>query len=115
MLRTAERLLALGPQAVLLKGGHLSGAESVDILFDGQEPIRLAVPRIDTRNTHGTGCTLSSAITAYLARAYPLTEAVQAAKEYLQQALLKADSLQVGQGHGPVHHFHALWPTGEQA
>lgn len=115
MLRTAERLLALGPQAVLLKGGHLHSAESVDILFDGQEPIRLTAPRIDTRNTHGTGCTLSSAITAYLARAYPLAEAVQAAKDYLQQALVQADRLQVGQGHGPVHHFHALWQPGEQA
>ena len=105
----AERLLALGARAVLLKGGHLGGTESVDIFHDGTAPRRLAVPRIETPNTHGTGCTLSSAVAAYLARGLPLAAAVEKAKAYLTAALAAADRLQIGGGHGPVHHFYRIW------
>ena len=106
-------LLALGPRWVLLKGGHLEGSESVDLLDDGRQRLRLAAPRVATTNTHGTGCTLSSAIAAWLARGLEVPEAVRRAKDYVTAALGGADSLRVGAGHGPVHHFHALWPTGE--
>ncbi len=107
----AERLLALGPKAVLIKGGHGDGPESVDVLLDAEGIVELSAPRITTRNTHGTGCTLSSAITAGLARGLALREAVAAAKIYLTQALERAEELTIGRGHGPVHHFHALWPA----
>ena len=110
MIDAAARLRALGPQAVLLKGGHLTkGAESVDVLDDGAEPLTLAAPRIATGNTHGTGCTLSSAIAALLARGLSLRDAVREAKAYVTAAIRAADRLKVGHGHGPVHHFHALW------
>jgi hydroxymethylpyrimidine/phosphomethylpyrimidine kinase len=110
MIESAARLRELGPQAVLLKGGHLDqGAESVDVLDDGREPLTLAAPRIATANTHGTGCTLSSAIAALLARGLSLHEAARAAKAYVTAALRGANRLNVGHGHGPVHHFHALW------
>jgi hydroxymethylpyrimidine/phosphomethylpyrimidine kinase len=105
----AERILALGAQAVLIKGGHGTGAVSVDFLFDGATVTRLAVPRIATRNTHGTGCTLSSAIAAGLAKGQNLADAVRDAKAYVTAAIAAADRLAVGKGHGPVHHFHALW------
>jgi len=102
-------LLSLGPQAVLLKGGHLSNAEAVDILFNGSEAVRFVKPRVATRNTHGTGCTLSSAITAGLAQGLDLAVAVAMAKEYLAGAIAAADSLELGHGHGPVHHFYRNW------
>jgi hydroxymethylpyrimidine/phosphomethylpyrimidine kinase len=106
----ARRLLALGARAVLVKGGHGTGPSSVDHLVTGSgEGRRLAAPRIATRNTHGTGCTLSAAIAAGLARGMPLVEAVTAAKDYLTAALRAADGLAIGEGHGPVHHFHAMW------
>jgi hydroxymethylpyrimidine/phosphomethylpyrimidine kinase len=109
-LDQARRLLALGARAVLVKGGHGTGPESVDHLVTGEgEERRLAAPRVATRNTHGTGCTLSAAIGAGLARGLPLGEAVAAAKDYLTAAIGAADRLSIGQGHGPVHHFHALW------
>jgi hydroxymethylpyrimidine/phosphomethylpyrimidine kinase len=109
MVAAAAALRELGPQAVLLKGGHLETSDSIDVLDDGAEPITLAAPRIATRNTHGTGCTLASAIAALLARGQPLREAVQGAKAYVTEAIRAADRLAVGHGHGPVHHFHALW------
>ncbi len=109
MVRVCERLRALGPRFVLLKGGHLAGPESVDMLHDGARTLRLPAPRVDTRNTHGTGCTLSSAIAAYLARGLPVHDAVTRAKHYLTEALRAADRLSVGGGQGPVHHFHAWW------
>ncbi|HKJ60674.1 MAG TPA: bifunctional hydroxymethylpyrimidine kinase/phosphomethylpyrimidine kinase [Hyphomicrobiales bacterium] len=109
MLSQGELLLTLGAKAVLIKGGHAQGVDAVDLLFDGENIVRLAANRIQTRNTHGTGCTLSSAIAAYMARGLPLLEAVQGAKTYLTEALIAADTLQIGQGAGPVHHFHALW------
>ncbi len=105
----AERLLALGPQAVLVKGGHAGGEESADILITATGRRWLTAPRIATRNTHGTGCTLSSAIAAGLAQGMPLEAAVVAAKDYLTAALAAADSLAVGKGRGPVHHFHRWW------
>ncbi len=105
----AERLMELGPRAVLVKGGHGEGEEAVDILWDGASVTRLAAPRIDTRNTHGTGCTLSSAIAAELAQGLPLDEACTSGKKYLAGALAAADTLGVGQGSGPVHHFYDVW------
>ena len=109
MLAQAHRLLALGPAAVLLKGGHADGPESVDLLVDVSGTLRLAAPRIATRHTHGTGCTLSAAIAAGLARGLELHDAARAAKRYLTAAIAAADTLQIGSGSGPVHHFHAGW------
>ena len=113
MQRMAERLRRLlrddGRRFVLLKGGHLSG-DATDLLFDGDRMIELTAPRIATRNTHGTGCTLSAAIAALLAHGTEPVAAVRQAKQYLTEALRQADRLQVGSGHGPVHHFHAWWP-----
>ena len=109
MRAQAERILALGAGAVLVKGGHAGGPESVDILVDAQGVRRFPAPRIKTRNTHGTGCTLSSAIAAGLARGLPLAEAVAAAKAFITAAIGASHRLRVGHGHGPVHHFHALW------
>lgn len=106
---TSRALCELGARWVLLKGGHLEGPESVDILDNGDETTRFPATRVHTVNTHGTGCTLSSAITAYLAQGCDIPTAVAQAKDYLTQALLGADVLSVGDGHGPVHHFHALW------
>lgn len=105
----AERILALGPKAVLVKGGHAAGVESTDILVDASGMRRFPSPRIETPNTHGTGCTLSSAIAAYLARGLPLEEAIGAAKDFTHAAIAASDHLQIGSGHGPVHHFHASW------
>jgi hydroxymethylpyrimidine/phosphomethylpyrimidine kinase len=112
MQRAAERLRRLLPDAghrwVLLKGGHLSG-DPIDLLHDGDAMIELAAPRIATRNTHGTGCTLSAAIAALLPRSGSVREAVTEAKRWLTEAIRQSDRLDVGQGHGPVHHFHGLW------
>lgn len=102
-------LAAMGPEAVLLKGGHLSGsAESTDLLWWRGETRSYAAPRIATKNDHGTGCTLSAALAALLPR-MALPEAVGEAKRYLQGALAASDQLEVGGGHGPLHHFHAMW------
>jgi hydroxymethylpyrimidine/phosphomethylpyrimidine kinase len=106
----ARALESLGAQAVLIKGGHGEGVESVDLLLDASGRItRLAASRIATKNTHGTGCTLSSAIAAGLARGRDLAEAARAAKEYVTAAIAAADELHVGHGHGPLNHFHAQW------
>jgi hydroxymethylpyrimidine/phosphomethylpyrimidine kinase len=105
----ARQILSLGPRRVLIKGGHGAGPESVDLLIGEGEVIRLAAPRIATRNNHGTGCTLSAAIAAGLAKGQKLSDAVQAAKKYVTAALAGADTLTVGSGHGPLHHFHATW------
>lgn len=103
--------IALGPQAVLLKGGHLRHERAVDVLYIAEEgePALLEGERIETENTHGTGCTLSSAIAAFLARGCDLREAVARAKAYLTAALRAGASYRLGRGHGPVHHFHAYW------
>ena len=105
----AERFLALGVKAVLMKGGHGKGPESADFFADGTHMIRLTANRVDTRNTHGTGCTISSAIAAGLAKGHDLASAVRAAKAYITAAIGAADRLSIGTGHGPVHHFHAWW------
>ena len=103
-------LLALGPKAVLMKGGHAKGSRCVDLLVTGDgAALRLEAPRQATRNTHGTGCTLSAAIAAGLAKGQDLETAVRAAHGYLQGAIAAADGLAIGSGRGPVHHFHALW------
>ncbi|HVZ52184.1 MAG TPA: bifunctional hydroxymethylpyrimidine kinase/phosphomethylpyrimidine kinase [Pseudolabrys sp.] len=105
----AREILSLGARHVLIKGGHGTGEESVDLLIGQGDVLRLSAPRIATRNTHGTGCTLSSAIAAGLAKDLPLIEAVQQAKAYVTAAIAAADALQVGHGHGPLNHFHAIW------
>ena len=109
MQAQAQGLLGLGAQAVLLKGGHLDGEESVDVLVDAHGSERFAAPRIATRNTHGTGCTLSSAIAAGLAKGFSLREAVRGAKLYVSAAIAAADRLSIGSGSGPLHHFYTWW------
>jgi hydroxymethylpyrimidine/phosphomethylpyrimidine kinase len=105
----ADRILALGARAVLMKGGHGSGSDSVDLLVERENVTRLAAKRIATGNTHGTGCTLSSAIAAGLAKGDDLVTAVRAAKVYVTAAIEAADRLAIGAGHGPVHHFYEWW------
>ncbi len=107
----AKRLLDIGAHAVLIKGGHAGGDESADFLLTAISRRWLVAPRVATENTHGTGCTLSSAIAAGLARGRHLEAAVIAAKEYISAAIAAADRLQVGKGRGPVHHFHQWWTT----
>lgn len=105
----AEALMALGAPAVLIKGGHGTSAEAIDVLIAGTEMTSFAAPRIETRNTHGTGCTLSAAIAAHLALGHDLIEAVQLAKDYVHGAIAESGRLSIGQGNGPVHHFHMWW------
>ncbi|HYF56470.1 MAG TPA: bifunctional hydroxymethylpyrimidine kinase/phosphomethylpyrimidine kinase [Salinarimonas sp.] len=109
MRAQAERILALGPRAVLVKGGHASGPQSVDVLVGPDGAHRFTGVRVATRNTHGTGCTLSSAIAAGLARGATLLDAVESAKAYISSAIAASDRLAIGHGHGPVHHFHRWW------
>ncbi len=112
MPAVAQQLLALGPKAVLLKGGHLGGETSDDLYVDhkGHEEW-LKSPRILTENTHGTGCTLSAAIASCLAMGVDLKDACHYGKRYLQGALQAAKKAKVGKGCGPVHHFYHVWPT----
>jgi hydroxymethylpyrimidine/phosphomethylpyrimidine kinase len=104
-----RRLLALGCPAILIKGGHGQGAESIDYFVRESGTIALAAPRIATQNTHGTGCSLSSAIAAGLARAEDLETAVRNAKAFVSAAIAAADRFSVGHGHGPIHHFHRFY------
>ncbi|MFZ5492820.1 MAG: bifunctional hydroxymethylpyrimidine kinase/phosphomethylpyrimidine kinase [Pseudomonadota bacterium] len=109
-MRDAARALhALGPRWVLLKGGHLPGDDCTDLLYDGRQFVDYPARRIPTANTHGTGCTLSAAIAAGLAHGLAVPQAVAQAKAYLTAAIAAADTLAVGQGHGPVQHFHSWW------
>ncbi|WP_298261082.1 bifunctional hydroxymethylpyrimidine kinase/phosphomethylpyrimidine kinase [Bradyrhizobium sp.] len=101
-----QRLRAMGARAVLIKGGHGQGSESIDYFFSGDDVIALPAPRIATANTHGTGCSLSSAIAASLAKGETLETAVRHAKTWITAAIAAADRLRVGKGHGPIHHFH---------
>jgi hydroxymethylpyrimidine/phosphomethylpyrimidine kinase len=103
-----KRLLAMGARAVLIKGGHGQGAESIDYLIRKDSVVALPAPRIATKNTHGTGCSLSSAIAAGLAKGDDLEAAVRNAKTWVTAAIAAADRLSVGHGHGPIHHFHAF-------
>jgi len=105
----AQKLLALGVGAVLIKGGHGVGPESVDLLLEPNGESRFAAPRLPTKNTHGTGCALAAAIAAGLAKGRSLVEAVREAKAYVGAAIAAADRLAVGSGRGPLHHFHAWW------
>jgi hydroxymethylpyrimidine/phosphomethylpyrimidine kinase len=109
MKAQAEKLLTLGVRAVLIKGGHGTGAESVDLLVtpDGHE--RFAALRVATKNTHGTGCTFSSAIAAGLAKGQDLVVAVREAKAYVSATIAAADRLGVGTGRGSLHHFAKWW------
>ena len=106
MRRAARRIYAMGCRGVIVKGGHFTG-DAVDILFDGENFYEYPAPRIETKHTHGTGCTFSSAIAANLARGLTIDKAVQDAKMYINTAILYAPGL--GQGNGPVHHFYELY------
>jgi hydroxymethylpyrimidine/phosphomethylpyrimidine kinase len=115
MRRAAEDLRRLlspsGSRWVLVKGGHLHGPPT-DVLFDGSRMLELPSERVETRNTHGTGCTLSAAIAALLPQRDDVARAIAEAKHYVTQAIAHADQLHVGRtanGHGPVHHFFASW------
>jgi hydroxymethylpyrimidine/phosphomethylpyrimidine kinase len=105
MREAARALRAMGPRAVVVKGGHLEG-DAVDVFWDGERMEDLSAPRIATKNTHGTGCTYSAAIAARLALGDPLLDAVRGAKAYLTEAIRRSYS--VGRGHGPVDHLHPL-------
>jgi hydroxymethylpyrimidine/phosphomethylpyrimidine kinase len=109
MLAQAQALLGIGAKAVLIKGGHAQSADATDLLVTPSAVARFTAQKIDTANTHGTGCTLSSAIAAGLAKGLALAEAVADAKAYVTAAIDAADELSIGRGHGPVHHFHAWW------
>jgi hydroxymethylpyrimidine/phosphomethylpyrimidine kinase len=106
MRNAAERILKLGPKAVIVKGGHLVGEESIDLLLHGGGEVRLTAPRLDVRHTHGTGCTFASAIAARLAWGHSLDEAARGAKEYVTGAM--RHGIDVGGGHQPLGHF---WQT----
>ena len=109
MLEQGRALRALGCEAVLMKGGHLDDAESPDWLFTAEGEMRFTAPRVMTKNTHGTGCTLSAALAALRPRHASWQETVPVAKGWLSKALAQADTLEVGEGIGPVHHFHEWW------
>jgi hydroxymethylpyrimidine/phosphomethylpyrimidine kinase len=104
-----RRLLALGCKTVLIKGGHGQGAESIDYLIDSSGVIVLAAPSVATKNTHGTGCSLSSAIAAGLAKGEDMDAAVRNAKAWVSAAIAAADRFSVGHGHGPIHHFQKFY------
>ena len=111
MESACRELAEMGPQAVLLKGGHLPGERSIDVLYErsGDVVVHLDAERIDTRNTHGTGCVLSSAIAAYLARGESVEDSAERAKSYMTAAIAAGARFQLGHGHGPVHHFFDVW------
>lgn len=109
MVAQAKIIQQAGAKAVLIKGGRSGGVEVVDVLLYDDQVERFSAPRIRTENTHGTGCTLSAAIAAELAKGHGTVPAIATAKTYVTDALRHADRLHIGQGHGPVHHFHALW------
>ncbi len=111
MKAAASKLAESGAESVLIKGGHMKGETCVDILVIASEDrtIELAAPRLKTRNNHGTGCTLSSAIAAFLAKGLSLENAVKKAKEFLTRAIQEGAGYEIGKGHGPVHHFYEYW------
>jgi len=109
MRAAARDLHALGARTVLVKGGHGARETLVDVFFDGTRTVELPARRVATKNTHGTGCTLSSAIAALLPQRPDIETAVCEAREYVLAAIRESDRLHVGSGHGPLHHFHALW------
>jgi hydroxymethylpyrimidine/phosphomethylpyrimidine kinase len=105
MRRAAAKIQALGPSYVLVKGGHLEG-EAVDVLFDGRDFHEFRAPRVETKNTHGTGCTYAAAIATYLAQEIPMVEAVRAAKRFITEAIRQG--LDLGKGHGPTNPYAAV-------
>ncbi len=107
--RQGRRLLSMGCPAVLIKGGHGAGDESVDYLIEAKRTIAFAAPRLATKNTHGTGCSLSSAIAADLSKGEDIETAVGNAKSWISAAIAAADRLTVGHGRGPIHHFHRFY------
>lgn len=109
--QAARELSETGASSVLLKSGHFKAGELIDILYIPSDDQLIEIPcqRIDTKNTHGTGCTLSSAIAAWLAHGYRLKEAVQKGLEYTHQTIVEGSKYQIGHGHGPVHHFYKFW------
>lgn len=107
MEKAAEAIVGLGARKVVVKGGHLGGDRATDVLYDGRHHRHISGPRVDTPNTHGTGCTFASAIAAYLARGLAFFEAVESAKTYINGAI--ANALQIGKGHGPTNHFFDLY------
>lgn len=115
MFGAAERLHRLfnanDERWVFLKGGHLPGNDCTDLLYNGDRMVELPALRIDTKNTHGTGCTLSAALAALLPQHKDAVDAAKAAKQYLYKAIARSHELKIGSGHGPVHHFHQWWPT----
>ncbi|MBO9478715.1 bifunctional hydroxymethylpyrimidine kinase/phosphomethylpyrimidine kinase [Shimia sp. R11_0] len=112
VIAQGRALCDLGAQAVLMKGGHAAGDICHDYLITAEGvALELTAPRRATKNTHGTGCTLSSSVAAGLAKGMTLSEAVREAHAYLQGAIAAADDLNIGQGHGPLHHFHRVWPA----
>ena len=112
MAKAAEKIIQLGAATVVVKGGHLAGDQATDILYDGQSFQQLVTPRLNTPNTHGTGCTFSAAIAAYLAKGAGFFDAVQQAKHYITGAI--AHALNIGKGHGPTHHFYDLYARAGQ-
>jgi hydroxymethylpyrimidine/phosphomethylpyrimidine kinase len=111
MPAAAEELAELGCGNVLVKGGHLEGEDSGDCLFlgDGKRIVRFPGARVETRNNHGTGCTLSAAIATFMARGDGVEAAVRHAKEYITGAIRAGAAYRIGHGHGPVHHFWRFW------
>jgi hydroxymethylpyrimidine/phosphomethylpyrimidine kinase len=118
MRRAAEKLRRLlsdsGERWIFLKGGHLPGNDTIDVLYNGDRLIELPGRRINTPNTHGTGCTLSAALAALLPQVNDVPQAAHRAKEYLVAAIARSGELDVGSGHGPVQHFHQWWPPQDQ-
>ena len=113
MITLTGQLRELNTRSVLLKGGHLDNeSDSTDLLIQANTVTRLTQKRVNTQNTHGTGCTLSSAIASFLAQGQSLEQAVQSGKNYISQAIAHADQLSIGKGHGPVHHFFASQNNG---
>jgi hydroxymethylpyrimidine kinase/phosphomethylpyrimidine kinase len=107
----ARALLSRGARAVLIKGGHSEGPDATDLLVTPESCRHFHAPRLATRNTHGTGCTLSAAIAAFVAQGEGLEPAIEKAKAYITNALAGSMDWSLGQGPGPVHHFHASWPS----
>ena len=105
----ASKLLNLGCESVLLKGGHEGGRTSDDVFLSHDMEETLSAPRINSKNTHGTGCTLSAAIASFLAQGFSTLDACIKAKSYLHGAMLHSKDEPLGKGHGPVHHFYHLW------
>jgi hydroxymethylpyrimidine/phosphomethylpyrimidine kinase len=111
MKDAARSLSQHGSKSILVKGGHLKDSQIVDVLYLTQEKrfVSLKSERIETRNNHGTGCTLSSAVAAFLAKGDNIETAVTKAKDYITKAIQAGAAYRLGQGHGPVHHFFAFW------